>query len=381
MLTRRRCCCGSNPDCLYTCEDCPIPLAGMPVTWSGTGTFPGGSATINLTGVGTWSTGLIPYDHGAVYFTGEEAEAIKFLGIDMGCDGDTNTTRLSVTFFNGAGVGLITCTTDGFSGTREEYTCDPFLITGNFCGVIGCVGSCAAVNHFETATVDGSGLTGGCCQTFNVVGCNGLPVRDATVNVRSSSGGTILATGTTDFNGNCSLIWIGGCSVYAEVEYSPEFDTFGDDYSLTGGGGVEVTPSVASGYHCLPTCAVPLPDTLHSTHPVFGALTYTYSAGSWVSTTVYSFPGWPDTGAPASTVTITSKLNGSTRQYTESWKTDDDGYPTNSGGNTYTVTWDTGAKACPPGLSLTYGRFADGVEEQSLYESDGSIALSLSLSP
>src|SRR4051812_47516639 len=97
--------------------------------------------------------------------------------------------------------------------------------------------------HFTSTTVDGFGIVGGCCQIINVTGCNGLPVPDVTVNVRSGPGGTILATGAMRPLGITALIWIGSwsTSVWIEAIYGPEFATNGDTYAVTAGETTEIS--------------------------------------------------------------------------------------------------------------------------------------------
>lgn len=359
------CTCGEvlPGDCTYTCESCAIPLADMPVSWVGYGNLPGGSATLYVTGVGTWSTGNLSYDNGAIVL----GSVVKYLRIDMLCY--AGVVSLDITYVDGTGADIVTYSTGAGTATRTAFTCSPFGITGNYCG------SCIGVNRFETATVDGSGISGGCCQIINVVGCNSLPVQGATVNVRASSGGTILATGTTDGSGNVSLVWTGSCStsVYIEAIYSPQFTTAGGTYTVTAGDTTTITLSAATGYHCITGCAVPAPDTLHATHPTMGAITFTYSGGNWIASVSYSYPGFG--ACPAKTVTVTCTWNGSS-SYTESWKVSGT-CPDDAGGSTVTATWTSGALACPPGLSKTFGITPSAGAQSNFYQGTGARSISL----
>jgi hypothetical protein len=122
---------------------------------------------------------------------------------------------------------------------------------------------------------------------------------------------------------------------------------------------------------------------LHATHPVFGAITYTYSAGPWVASVSYSYPGNIGGGGSctAKTITVTCTWDGWTG-YTESWTVDGSGCPDDSGGGgTVTASWDNDSLTCyVPSVSAFSGVFSytppGGSSQENLY-GVGAIALAI----
>ena len=101
--------------------------------------------------------------------------------------------------------------------------------------------------------------SGTCSQTFNVTGC-GAALSGATVTINVSSGGTQLATGTTNGSGQVTLSWTGSCTVWVSIAKTG-YTSYGQVDPLTSGGTTNVTLVIASGYGCC-QCAIPT-TTLH----------------------------------------------------------------------------------------------------------------------
>lgn len=130
-------------------------------------------------------------------------------------------------------------------------------------------------------------------QTFEVEGCNSLGYSGLTVSVYTASGGTLLASGTTDASGSVSLSWDGTSSPYVTVTgQSTRFAAYGQTLTLTSGGTTTITLTVAAGYVCIPTCLQPIATTLHLTYAgqaytlTYGAATVCSNPYQWTSAVV-----------------------------------------------------------------------------------------------
>lgn len=204
-----------------------------------------------------------------------------------------------------------------------------------------------------------------CCQEFVVTGCNGMAIAGASVAVAS-------VTKTTNAYGHVHVAWHAGCDSDATIS-ATRFSSATITSTFTTGATTTQALTAASGYHCITECAIPIPGTLHATHPVFGAITYTYSAGNWVATVSYAYPGLG--ACPSKTVTVTVTWNGNTT-YTEAWKYAATNCPDDTGGSTHTATWTSGALVCPMSFAKTFSLTPAGTPEQNLY---GAGAMTLTI--
>ena len=149
---------------------------------------------------------------------------------------------------------------------------------------------------------------GTCCQRFTIKGCNSFALPGATVSVYDSSGGTLLAFGTTDASGNCSLVWSGSCTVYVTIT-AERFTPYGQTLSLSANGTQNITLTPDTGYHCSivwTNCTWPLSNTLHYTNSFFGNATLTFSGNNCNGTISYVYPGCNQFGlnCPSGTVLV-----------------------------------------------------------------------------
>jgi hypothetical protein len=167
-------------------------------------------------------------------------------------------------------------------------------------------------------------------------------LQGALVSVWTNSGkGTSLGSGTTDSAGQLLIDLGARTSFYYEVT-GTRFTMNSDSPTITLGDTLNITMSAASGYECVTGCAQPEPDTMHATHPVFGALTFAWSGGPWIATKNYSFPGFG--GCGAKTVAVTCVWDSG--NYYEQWKYDGSDCPDNAGATTATANWTPGAQVC-----------------------------------
>lgn len=411
MPGRRRCCCGSGSGCAGNCN-CDGTNVAIQLTseshLSNGGVCRALTATRHVVGTvtddnGTWKffgvpsdgdVGITVTDCGATYgatkssvqlytnvFDGTPCPHLS-LTLDyrytFSCVGD-GTVRLAIQAYT------ILCNTDG----KEYYAQWPVgaFTLSEITSAIA-TPSCDGSTLSATFTFSGT-LSGGqswptstasvsiniadqgyyCCQDFVVYGCNGIGLAGVGVTVAS-------VTKTTDSSGKTHVAWssINGCSDDATIDAgSARFDVATVTSTFTTNATTTVTLTVASGYHCIAGCEWPISNTLHATHPVFGAITYTYSAGSWVATVSYAYPGLG--ACPAKTVTVTCTWDGATT-YTEAWKYAVTNCPDDTGGSTHTATWVSGALVCPMSFSKTFTLTPAGTPEQNLY---GAGAMTLSL--
>lgn len=156
------------------------------------------------------------------------------------------------------------------------------------------------------STWDISGCGCPCTVGFTVFGCNGLKYSGLTVNVYDHSGGTLLATGTTTSTG-VSLTWPGTSGTYyvQVTGMSARFQSYGVNTSLTCGGAVNITLSVATGYTCYAGCLLPVANTLTFTGSLGPTCTLTYSAGAWGGTLTAGGDGFTISLDATGVITIT----------------------------------------------------------------------------
>lgn len=149
-------------------------------------------------------------------------------------------------------------------------------------------------------SIGGCGCTTPITATFTVHGCNSLAYQGVTVSVYTSSGGTLLASGTTDATGSVTLSWSGaaGNDWVTVTGQSARFAAYGATTSITNGGSTTITLTPAAGYYCFPGsgCLLPLAATIHATDTLLGNATLTYQtsgtyAGQWIADTSYTYPG------------------------------------------------------------------------------------------
>lgn len=241
------------------------------------------------------------------------------------------------------------------SVTVLDWDCSGFSVAFDFTGTFVA----------PSATVVGTPTTSVCCRGFSVAGCSGVGLDGAFVQVWvDSTKTTLLASGFTS-GGSVTLCFDGSPTFYREVSHS-RFDTLAGTIVLAVGDtqGDVLTPS--AGYHCGPDCGEPIADTLHATHPRYGAIVFTRSGVNWVSVVSYFYPGVGSCGPPGIR-TITCTWDGSTG-YTESWKYNTvTNCPDDSGTGTETATWGFISLDCPPSLSATFGFTATTAIDQALY--------------
>lgn len=236
-----------------------------------------------------------------------------------------------------------------------------------------------------------------CTQAITVKGCNNLGVSGLTVSVYTSNGGSLLASGTTDANGQVVLSWPGASgSYYVTVTGSARFASYGQTLTLAcPSGTATITLTVATGYHCASGsgCALPYKDTLHASDTLLGAATLTYQtsgtySGSWIATTSYTYAGLTQPNGVvycfSGTVTIFWRVTGGTfaiewdcgqNQVCPDSNNDPWSDPSNcSGVNSVTLSTSI---ACPPSLSITQTVVYNGNSTQpdpylDVYTSNGS---------
>jgi len=212
--------------------------------------------------------------------------------MDMGGGGAGSSASIRLTCSGGYTVIRVVITTG--------HTCSGSVVDSRCCSNntgIGCdsaigTATCNPFNLAFTLTFVGTstitspayGATT-CCQTFTVNGCNSLVLSGATVNVYDTSGGTLLASGTTDAGGNVTLLWSGSCSCYVTAtEATGRLTAYGSSLSLTANSTTVLSMlPAASGYTCDSACTLPISNTLHATFPSAGTKTLTFSGGAWTS--------------------------------------------------------------------------------------------------
>lgn len=135
---------------------------------------------------------------------------------------------------------------------------------------------------------------GGFTQTITVYGCVTPAINPAlfagiTVRVRTSSGGSILASGPTNSSGQVSLSWSGSDGNYWVEVVAPNarFNDYGATRSLTDGGSITAQLPVGTDYAC---CASTLDIPLKLTGWSYTDDNGTYSVGRCGNLAVYTTP-------------------------------------------------------------------------------------------
>lgn len=144
----------------------------------------------------------------------------------------------------------------------------------------------------------GIGLNPGkCCgcganfsHTFTLVGCANPAKTPAlfagqTIEVWTASGGTLLASGTTNSSGQVTLSWTDTAGpntryVTATTPWTGRNDAFAANRSLTNGGGTTLTLPANSSYVCCTNVDWAIPKTLYWTDSDGGPHTLTWSGGT-----------------------------------------------------------------------------------------------------
>ncbi len=192
------------------------------------------------------------------------------------------------------------------------------------------------------------------CGTIEVIGCGSLGVPNATVSIYTSSGGSLLASGTTNSSGIVSLTWSGSCTVWVTAsEATGRLTSYAATRTLGSGTNV-ITLSNADNslYACMNCCAIPLKRILTFTSALFGSWT-----GNWIdqitsgwtpapvhcpscSVDAVGVPGFVSNPFPCLVMTCWA-FNPST------------GCPANTGTTCQCIYWSATSMTCPPSFSWT----------------------------
>ncbi len=132
-----------------------------------------------------------------------------------------------------------------------------------------------------------------CCQKFYVLGCNGLPLTDATVSVYDSEGGTLLTSDLTDSTGHITLYWIGNptsCDAYVTATKCL-FEDWGQNMTMVAGGSstISMTPTASdcASTPCAPGFADPQTNNLFTvdtcTEEPCPGVTFTFNGQSYTT--------------------------------------------------------------------------------------------------
>lgn len=334
-------CCG--PVAVLSCCPVSIPLTDITLNYTGTGTAGNGSiAMVYTPAVGFtpahWDSGCL--DVGTIDVGSGPFHAwFKF---QLSCSTPGQTT-LHYDVYGTACTGSPSSlgsalTIDSFSGSPFHLHNDPSLFVPLTAAGFTSLDYDSPVN-----------APGACKYIFNVSGCNFVPVGGVTVSAWTSAAKTtLMGTGATDSNGDITII-------SRERTTNGHYEITGSRFTTVSGNGLlssatstnNFNLSATGSYHCdSGTCGWPLPGTLHLTHPIFGAVTLTYSGGHWTGTAVYSYPGNIGSGGTCNpaTVTVTCDMDES-YTYSETWLTDSD-CPDDAGASPTTAYWGLDAVDC-----------------------------------
>lgn len=160
---------------------------------------------------------------------------------------------------------------------------------------------------------------GGCdctCPGASVTckGCNGLLLTSYSIQQWTSSGGSLVATLTTNGSGVINVPtgtwWL-----------IPASGRFAGQSVTVPSGGTTVSFSPATNYYCIAGCAIPVSATLHFTCPVIGtsiAITYIGSS-TWNTVGLHTFSSTGLCGCTVQTVPYSFTFNGSTLGVNVGW--------------------------------------------------------------
>lgn len=373
----------------YSCCPCDIPQSDLTLTYASTGPAGNGSMTLSYTPQGSnppiWLTTTC-LDLGVLTLpVGNRHCWISFYAYCS--NGATGWDAIS--WYQSGDTG---CTgyPPGTGGERNQltidsFTCAPFHLHHNVGPSNGFPASVLIQGGFTTIDLDSSESTSGTClYKFNVSGCNFIATQGVTVSAWTSAAKTtLLGTGATDSNGDITI-------VSTERTTNGHYEITGSRFtSLSGNGLLSSATSTnnfnltaTASYHCdTGICGWPIAGTLHMTHPVFGSVTLTYSSGHWTGTKAYSYPGNIAGGGSCAGATVTVSFDMDEGYgYTESWKYDGSGCPTDSGGNTATAFWTFENVDCyvpsVTAFSANFSKTPFAGEQENLY---GSSFLNLSI--
>jgi hypothetical protein len=319
---------------------CPvsIPLEDITLNYAGTGFAGNGSiAMVYTPAVGftpaSWASGCL--DVGTIDVGSGPFHAwFKF---QLSCSTPGQTSLHYDVYGNSTCTGSPTAlgsalTIASFSGTPFHLHNDPSifapLVAAGFTSL-----------DYDSPT----NVTGACKYKFNVEGCNFIAAEGVTVSAWTSAAKTtLLGTGTTDSSGDILI-------VSTERTTNGHYEITGSRFTSLSGNGLlssatstnNFSLTATASYHCdSGICGWPIAGTLHMTHPVFGAVTLTYSSGHWTGTKAYSYPGNIAGGGSCAGATVTVSFDMDEGYgYTESWPYDGSDCPTDSGTNTATAFW------------------------------------------
>jgi hypothetical protein len=224
------------------------------------------------------------------------------LGLNIG----TNTSFPCSSPTQAASMCYICDAPTGLGLDLIDFTCNPFSFHFRSNGLVDvghqvdCPKVTTVLGNTDFYVYDSDSTTCATDATIKVTGCNGVPLSGASVTVKTS-GGTTVASGTSDGSGNFSFA--GGLANATVVIAASRFGsqtwtgqtllinaTVIYDQTLQTDG---FTNNISAGYQCFSgggaNCGYPVANTLHCTWSIAGAQTFTWSAPFWTSS--FSFGG------------------------------------------------------------------------------------------
>lgn len=143
-----------------------------------------------------------------------------------------------------------------------------------------------------------------CCQYFQFYGCNGLPLRGASVRVVSPGGAFVQVT--LDSAGQAVTTWNAQCTgMTLHVEGEGKFLTINDTRDFTTGATTTETPTLASGQHCYAGCAWPVAETIVVSFIFASTHDFTWNGTNWVASFSYGGHAYVCTLTPAGDYSLT----------------------------------------------------------------------------
>jgi hypothetical protein len=215
------------------------------------------------------------------------------------------------------------------------------------------------------------------CGSATVKGCSGPSLTNllpgATVVVKDASGST-LVSGTTNSSGFYAIV----------VSGYPSTVTVSHDRFVTQVGTIpanqccadfvfDLSLNVADGYHCLVStdCLLPVANVLHATHPLFGAITLTYSSSGflgvgWYTPNIpYAYPGC--SGCAAGTVTALCYMLVDEGILHDYWHAGSSDHCPDDTGDEVASTWTLESISCPPSFSMSFSLSPHAGIEQKFF--------------